>query len=234
MNEKDYLLAGYALSKKYIREEQQLQVLNEVDVEVGEGEMLCIQGESGAGKSTLLQILGTLDRPSSGSLFFNGDSLLHKSEEDLAKFRLHNLGFVFQFHQLMSEFSALENITMPCRIAGLGIKESKMRAEKWAEQLGVKDRLEHYPSEMSGGEQQRVAIARALVMDPKLLLADEPTGNLDSANTQMTADILLNLHKEHQITMVVVSHDDAFAANFPRRKRLIDGRWERINRDLLF
>lgn len=220
-------MEAYGVTKTYYRDETPLTVLNEVDLEIKKGEMLCIQGASGAGKSTLLQILGTLDEPTHGSLVFEGKSLIHKSQEELAKFRLENLGFVFQFHQLMSEFTALENITMPCKIAQISNKEAKERAGMWAERLGVADRLKHYPSELSGGEQQRVAIARALVMDPKLLLADEPTGNLDSANTDNTAEILTKLHDEHQITMVVVSHDDKFAAKFPRRKRLIDGHWEK-------
>lgn len=227
MNSSDNLLEALGITKTYYRDETPLTVLDGVDLEIKKGEMLCIQGASGAGKSTFLQILGTLDVPSQGSLIFEGESLVHKSEEELAKFRLNNLGFVFQFHQLMSEFTALENITMPCKIAQVSNKEAKDKACLWAERLGVADRLKHYPSELSGGEQQRVAIARALVMDPKILLADEPTGNLDSSNTNNIAEILFNLHEEHKLTMVVVSHDEVFSAKFPKRKRLIDGRWEK-------
>jgi lipoprotein-releasing system ATP-binding protein len=234
ISEQDKLIEALGISKTYFREGKALSVLDNVDLDVYKGDMLCIQGASGAGKSTLLQILGTLDEPTKGSLIFEGESLVHKSQESLARFRLNNLGFVFQFHQLMSEFNALENIIMPCRIAQLNLKEAKSRAEKWAERLGVADRLKHYPSELSGGEQQRVAIARALVMEPKLLLADEPTGNLDSANTQNMADILNELHSEYGLTMVVVSHDENFAAKFPKRKRLIDGHWEKPSLDFKY
>ena len=228
----NYLMHAIEITKVFNRRDNELSVLKGVDLKVEEGEMLCIQGSSGAGKSTLLQILGTLDRPSSGELYFKNQNLLSLKEEDLAKFRLENLGFVFQFHQLMSEFTAYENVALPCRIAGLGKAETKLRVEQWAESLGVADRLKHYPSELSGGEQQRVAIARALVMKPKLLLADEPTGNLDSRNTANTADLLIKLHEEYKLTIVAVSHDDDFALRFPRRKRLIDGQWEKIGADL--
>tara|TARA_Y100000780_G_scaffold232485_1_gene264488 strand:+ start:10258 stop:10965 length:708 start_codon:yes stop_codon:yes gene_type:complete len=234
MSSKDALIKASGIKKSFKTRESSLDVLKGVDLEVMPGDMLCIQGSSGAGKSTLLQILGTLDRPTDGDLRFEDKNLLNMKEDELAKFRLENLGFVFQFHQLMAEFSAYENVELPCRIAGLGKSETKERVEYWAEALGVAHRLKHFPSELSGGEQQRIAIARALVMKPKLLLADEPTGNLDSENTANTAELLIKLHEEYGISIVAVSHDDDFAKRFPRRKRLIDGHWEKIDRNLLF
>ena len=227
------LLQASGITKLYHKREEVIEVLRGIDLKVEAGDMLCIQGASGAGKSSLLQILGSLDRPTDGDLRFFGQNLLTMNEEELASFRLKNLGFVFQFHQLMTEFTALENIQLPCRIAGLPKAEARERAEHWARTLGVEQRLSHYPSEMSGGEQQRVAMARALVLNPQLLLADEPTGNLDSYNTAKTADLLLQLHQEHQLSIVAVSHDEDFARRFPRRKRLHDGQWDKDFNNLL-
>jgi lipoprotein-releasing system ATP-binding protein len=206
---------------------QPLDVLKGVDLEVREGEAVCIVGASGAGKSTLLHILGTLDRPSLGKVFFEGVDLTRKSAAELATFRSDTMGFVFQFHHLMPEFTALENVILPCRIAGDPAGASTEKARKLMTQLKLKDRMDHYPSQLSGGEQQRVAIARALIRGPRVLFADEPTGNLDSGNAKIIQDLFFELKYEHNLTLVVVTHDNYFAARFPRRLELKDGMWVR-------
>ncbi len=203
----------------------QLQILKGLDFEVAQGEAVCILGASGAGKSTFLHILGTLDRPTKGTVTFHGEDLFAKSDNDLSLFRSQKLGFVFQFHHLLSEFSALENAMMPGRIAGKNIHECKSRAMTLLDYLGMSHRLNHYPSELSGGEQQRVAIARALFHRPVLLLADEPTGNLDSENSQKIQDLFFQLKEEMGLTLVAVTHDQRFAARFPRSVKMADGHW---------
>lgn len=204
-----------------------LEVLRGVDLEIRQGEAVCIVGSSGAGKSTLLHILGTLDRPTLGKVHFRGQDLTRESDERLAEFRNQNMGFVFQFHHLMSEFSAVENVMMPCRIAGMSVKDSRVAAEEQLMTLGLSERLSHYPSELSGGEQQRVAIARALVRKPEVLFADEPTGNLDTANAVRIQDLFFELKERLNLTLVVVTHDPLFARKFPRVLRMRDGLWER-------
>jgi lipoprotein-releasing system ATP-binding protein len=202
-----------------------LKILRGLDFEVVAGEAVCILGASGAGKSTFLQILGTLDRPTSGQVFYNHENLFAKTDNELSAFRSQRLGFVFQFHHLLSEFTALENVMMPGRIAGLHHQDCRQRAQGLLEYLGLAHRLTHYPSELSGGEQQRVAIARALFHKPQLLLADEPTGNLDSENSQKIQDLFFQLKEEMGLTLVVVTHDTKFAARFPRSVRMADGQW---------
>jgi len=202
-----------------------LRILRELDFEVVSGEAVCILGASGAGKSTFLHILGTLDRPTRGSVFFQGEDLYAKSDAELSAFRSQRLGFVFQFHHLLSEFDALENVMMPGRIAGLSVAECRVRAKELLDYLGLSHRLTHYPSELSGGEQQRVAIARALFHRPPLLLADEPTGNLDSENSLKIQDLFFQLKREMGLTLVVVTHDTRFAARFPRSVKMADGQW---------
>jgi len=204
-----------------------LDVLKGIDLDIREGEAVCIVGASGAGKSTLLHILGTLDRPSLGKVYFEGMDLTRKSSGELAAFRSQTMGFVFQFHHLLPEFTALENILLPCRIAGDPTVPSLDRAEKLMSRLGLQERKEHYPSQLSGGEQQRVAIARALIRSPRVLFADEPTGNLDSANAKIIQDLFFELKNERNLTLVVVTHDNNFAARFPRRLELKDGMWVR-------
>ncbi|MCB0422889.1 MAG: ABC transporter ATP-binding protein, partial [Bdellovibrionales bacterium] len=196
------------------------------DLDIEAGEAVCIVGESGSGKSTLLHILGTLDRADKGSLFYQAEDLGKKSDSELAKFRNEELGFVFQFHHLMSEFTALENVMMPAKIAGVGSKEARERAEDLFGLLGITHRKTHYPSQMSGGEQQRVAIARALMRRPKILLADEPTGNLDGQNTQLIRELFFRLQRELGLALVVVTHDQSMASHFYRVLRLVDGQWE--------
>ncbi len=202
-----------------------LKILNGLDFEVVAGEAVCILGASGAGKSTFLHILGTLDRPTRGTVYFQGSDLFSKSDGELSAFRSQKLGFVFQFHHLLSEFDALENVMLPGRIAGLSTHDCRQRAKTLLEYLGLAHRLKHYPSQLSGGEQQRVAIARALFHNPVLLLADEPTGNLDSENSQKIQDLFFQLKEEMGLTLVVVTHDTRFSARFRRSVRMADGQW---------
>lgn len=202
-----------------------LPILRGLEFEVAAGEAVCILGASGAGKSTFLQILGTLDRPTAGHVYFQHEDLFAKSDHELSQFRSKRLGFVFQFHHLLSEFNALENVMMPGRIAGLRAGECRQRAQALLDYLGLNHRTKHYPSELSGGEKQRIAIARALFHRPPLLLADEPTGNLDSENSLKIQDLFFQLKDEMGLTLVVVTHDENFAARFPRRIRMADGQW---------
>jgi lipoprotein-releasing system ATP-binding protein len=202
-----------------------LEILRGIDLEIKKGEAVCIVGASGAGKSTLLHILGTLDRPTLGKVFYDGHDLTRQSDEDLANFRNKTMGFVFQFHHLLGEFTALENVMMPCRISGMSLNDSRLAAEELLEMLGLKERLTHFPSELSGGEQHRVAIARALVRKPEVLFADEPTGNLDTVNGERIQDLFFDLKTRLQLTLVVVTHDQTFARKFPRVLNMRDGLW---------
>jgi lipoprotein-releasing system ATP-binding protein len=203
----------------------QLQILKGLDFEIVKGEAVCILGASGAGKSTFLHILGTLDRPTRGSVSFHGEDLFAKCDADLSAFRAQKLGFVFQFHHLLSEFTALENVMLPGRITGQNPTVCRERALELLNYFGLSHRLTHYPSQLSGGEQQRVAIARALFHRPQLLLADEPTGNLDSENSLKIQDLFFQLKQEMGLTLVVVTHDTRFAARFPRSVKMADGQW---------
>ena len=220
------LISVQCVTKSYPMGANRLEVLRGIDLEIQQGEAVCIVGSSGAGKSTLLHILGTLDRPTLGKVIFRGQDLTRESDERLAEFRNKRMGFVFQFHHLMSEFSALENVMMPCRIAGQSIAEAKSSAEELLNLLGLSERLHHYPSELSGGEQQRVAIARALVRKPEVLFADEPTGNLDTANANRIQELFFDLKDRLKLTLVVVTHDPVFAQKFPRIFRMRDGLWD--------
>lgn len=222
------LLSVQCATKSYPMGKGRLEVLRGINLEVQRGEAVCIVGPSGSGKSTLLHIVGTLDRPTLGKVIFKGVDLTRESDEKLAQFRNQSMGFVFQFHHLMSEFSALENVMMPCRIAGLSLKESRFQAETLLDQMGLAQRLNHFPSEMSGGEQQRVAIARALVRKPEVLFADEPTGNLDTANATRIQDLFFDLKNVLNLTLVVVTHDPVFAQKFPRVLKMRDGLWDGV------
>jgi lipoprotein-releasing system ATP-binding protein len=217
------LISAKSISKNYYMGTQKLEILKSIDLDVFEGDSLCISGSSGAGKSTLLHILGSLDKPSTGELYFDHKDLLKKNDEDLASFRSSNLGFVFQFHHLLKEFSALENVMMPARIAGHSAKNARKMALEILQMVGLSDRLQHFPSELSGGEQQRVAVARALVLRPKLVMADEPTGNLDTTNSKIVQDLFFKLKADFNLTLVVVTHDKAFASRFPRNIEIRDG-----------
>ncbi len=219
------LLSIRGVTKSYPMGSSRLEVLKGIDLDVQPGEAVCIVGQSGSGKSTLLHVMGTLDKPTLGKVHFKNAELTRESDEKLAEFRNRSMGFVFQFHHLMAEFSAIENVMMPCRIAGLAPKESREKAEKLLDLMGLKERVNHYPSEMSGGEQQRVAIARALVLEPQVLFADEPTGNLDTANAAKIQDLFFELKEKLNLTLVVVTHDMGFAQKFPRVLKMRDGLW---------
>jgi len=201
-----------------------IEVLKGIDLTLFPGEMLAIEGASGAGKSTLLHILGTLDRATEGKVLFQGMDLLNGSEAELAEIRNRHIGFVFQFHHLLPEFNAAENTMMPALIRGVNPREARKRAEILLEQLGLGDRMVHKPGELSGGEQQRVAVARALMLDPRVILADEPTGNLDTKTGEEVHNRLVQINRDLGITLVVVTHNPALASRMTRRVLLVDGK----------
>ena len=200
-----------------------VKVLNGISLDFHEGEIMSIVGPSGAGKTTLLQIAGTLDRPDSGEIFFNGKNLLKLKDRKLSKFRNMNLGFIFQFHQLLPEFSALENVALPALIGGKKKKAAFADAERWLVELGLAHRLHHKPSELSGGEKQRTAIARALINTPSLVLADEPTGSLDSHNRDEIKMIISDLREKYHQSFVIVTHDPEMAEIADRKVIMEDG-----------
>jgi len=199
-------------------------VLKGVDLNIDKGEQIAILGQSGSGKSTLLHILGMLDDPTSGELLLDGRSVSSMNETKRALYRNENMGFIYQFHHLLMEFSALENVAMPLLIKGENRAQAYKKAGALLEQVGLSHRFDHTPSQLSGGERQRVAIARALVNEPKLVLADEPTGNLDKANAQQVFDLFLKLNQVHGTALVVVTHDNTLADQFSRVIKLDDGR----------
>lgn len=189
-----------------------LQVLQGVDLEIERGDLISIVGSSGSGKSTLLHILGGLDRPDSGELYWNNQSVFDYSADKLAELRNHNVGFVFQFHHLMPEFTAIENVMMPALIKGESQKKAKRRSEELLNEFGMGHRLQHRPSQLSGGEQQRVSMARALTNHPSIILADEPTGNLDEENTKIILDLLFKLRELENLSVVLITHEKEIAA----------------------
>lgn len=201
----------------------QLQVLKGVDIEVADGEFVSIIGASGAGKTTLLQIIGTLDTPDNGSLEVDGTNVLRLRGNALADFRNKHVGFVFQFHQLLPEFTALENVQIPALIARRNKKEAEAEAKEILCRLGLENRLDHKPAALSGGEKQRVAVARALINKPRLILADEPSGSLDSKNKEEMHKLLLSLKQELGLTVLVVTHDQSLAAVSDRVVEMKDG-----------
>ncbi len=200
-----------------------LNVLKGIEMEVKKGEVISIVGASGAGKSTLLHILGTLDTPDTGSLSIGGESISGKSSKSLAAFRNHSIGFVFQFHNLLPEFTALENVMIPGLIARKNEAVLKQKAKDVMDLLGISHRLDHKPSELSGGEQQRTAVARALINDPALILADEPSGNLDSKNAQELHQLFFDLRKKLNQTFIIVTHNQQFADMADRKLEIKDG-----------
>ena len=202
-----------------------LDVLKGIDMTINKGEAVCIKGVSGAGKSTLLHILGTLDSPTLGKVFYKGEDLTKKSDDQLAEFRNRKMGFVFQFHHLLPELTALENVSLPARIGGDSKAVAQDKAKDFLKQLGLVNRMDHYPSELSGGERQRVAIARALIGQPEILFADEPSGNLDSQNGKMIQDLFFQLKEKMGLTLVVVTHDQEFANRFPKIFNIKDGQF---------
>ena len=201
----------------------QLQVLKGIDLEIAKGEIVSIVGPSGAGKTTLLQIIGTLDRPDSGNLTVNGTDITALSRKKLSDFRNQHIGFVFQFHQLLPEFTALENIMIPAFIAGKGHKEAKSRAEELLRFMNLSDRANHKPAQLSGGEKQRIAVARALVNNPAVILADEPSGSLDTQNKQELHRLFFDLRDRFGQTFVIVTHDEELASITDRTIHLRDG-----------
>lgn len=218
------ILECRGVEKRFSKQGNQVEVLRGVDLKIAEGESLAVLGHSGAGKSTLLHVLGTLEPPTKGELLYLGESVGKFSGRKLAQFRNRELGFVFQFHYLLPEFTALENVLMPSLIAGEDRAEWEPKAQKILEGVGLGHRLHHRPAELSGGEQQRVALARAMVMGPKVLLADEPTGNLDSKNAGMVKELLFDINKNRGVTLVLVTHDEEMAKDFSRQLVMKDGR----------
>lgn len=210
------VLACYGLAKSYSDSTSLIQVLNKIDLEVAPGEMVAIIGTSGSGKSTLLHLLGGLDKPTAGKVVLNNHDLQTLSEVDKCRLRNANLGFIYQFHHLLPEFSALENVSMPLLIHGDDPKQIRERASSLLAQVGLQDRLHHRLGQLSGGERQRVAIARALVANPLCVLADEPTGNLDPGNAERVLQLFLDLQKAKQTSVVMVTHDPEIAKHANR------------------
>jgi lipoprotein-releasing system ATP-binding protein len=217
------LLEITGLCKSYRMGAETVEVLKGIDLAIEAATTTALVGASGAGKSTLLHILGALDRPNSGTVLYEGQGLFSKSDRELADFRSTTIGFVFQFHHLLPEFTALENVLMPALIARRSYRPSDQRARMLMDEVGLTHRLHHRPGELSGGEQQRVAIARALVMEPKLLLADEPTGNLDARTSEAIHLSLSRIQKQLGVSMVIVTHNERIAAGMERVVRLADG-----------
>ncbi len=224
MDNRKIIIKTQGLTKEYqVSKTETLQVLKGIDTEIYEGEVVTIVGPSGAGKSTLLHIMGTLDKPTEGSVIFDGEDVFKLSSNELAKFRNTRIGFVFQFHHLLPEFSAVENVCLAAMIAGKSLKAAEPKAKEILNEVGLGLRLEHKPSELSGGEAQRVAIARALINSPKVILADEPTGNLDSKNSDEVMNLIFDLRKKYNQTFVIVTHNEKFAEKTDRTLKMADG-----------
>lgn len=213
------MIEAKEINKRYGK----LQVLRDVSLSVERGEVVSIVGASGAGKTTLLNIIGTLDRPDSGSVLYGGEDITRLSEKALAAFRNRNIGFVFQFHQLLPEFTMVENVALPALIAGESRSRAMARAAELLEMMRLADRLDHKPSQLSGGERQRVAVARALINNPQVVLADEPSGSLDTANKQELHRLFFTLRDQLQQTFIIVTHDESLARQADRTIRMSDG-----------
>ena len=218
------LISLININKSYRNNGAHIDVLKNLSVDIYSGETIAIVGESGIGKSTFLHILGTLDRPDSGTLLYNKADVFEFDKKKLANFRNKTMGFVFQFHYLLSEFSALENVIMPGLIKGLGAKEIRQKAEAILVRVGLRERIKHRVRDLSGGEQQRVALARALVLNPAILLADEPTGNLDKKNSRQVHDLLFELNDEYNMTVITVTHNMQLAEYMGKQMTLVDGK----------
>ena len=223
------IIVARHLSKSFSNGGVRINVLKEINLELPRAETVAIVGASGIGKSTLLHILGTLDRPDSGELLFKGENVLQYDDVKLARFRNESVGFVFQFHHLLPEFSAIENTMMPARIQGVNKQKSARAAEEILVRVGLKDRLNYLVGKLSGGEQQRVALARALVLKPAVLLADEPTGNLDKSNSEHIHALLMELNQEFSMTLVVVTHNSELASYMSRRVTIVDGKLSSVS-----
>ncbi len=224
MNNQHPLIRVTDVHKCFLANGNRVDVLQGVSMEIQQGEMVAIVGASGVGKSTLLHVMGTLERPEAGKVLYRGEDVFSYDDERLASFRNETVGFVFQFHHLLPEFDALENTMMPALIKGDNIKEASGQAEAMLVRVGLKDRLRHQAGELSGGEQQRVAVARSLVLKPSILLADEPTGNLDAKTGETIHDLLISLNRQDGITAVIVTHNMKLAERLSRQVALIDGK----------
>ena len=212
------------LEKKYISDSEELTVLKNLNLTVEEGSKIVIVGESGSGKSTLLNIIGGIDSATSGSVMAGGWDVTNLNESKMAEYRSKFIGLIFQFHYLLKDFTALENVYMPALISGISKKEAIERAEKLLDDVGVTERKNHLPSQLSGGERQRVATARALINNPELILADEPTGNLDPANAEKIGDLLFSLSDKYKKTLILVTHDMKLAEKGDQKFRIVEGR----------
>ncbi len=219
-------LRAEGIEKQFRTAEDTLQILRGVDLAVRSGESIAILGVSGAGKSTLLHILGGLERPSAGRVSWDGQDLYALASAELARFRNEKLGFVFQFHHLLPEFTALENVMMPCLLGGWPRRRASERAAELLDSVGLAPRKEHSPGKLSGGERQRVAIARALVLSPPVILADEPTGNLDPHSAASVEELLLSLNREARTALVLVTHNEKLASRLTKKCYLVEGRLE--------
>jgi len=214
-----------SIIKEYkVSNEKSLRVLNGISIAINEGEVVSIVGPSGAGKSTLLHIIGTLDKPTSGDVAIDGQNVFALGGNEISRFRNSKIGFIFQFHHLLPEFSALENVCIAAMISGKSFKAVEEKAAQILNEVGLSDRLHHKPSELSGGEAQRVAVARALINSPKIILADEPTGNLDSHNSDEMIKIMLDLRDKYKQTFVIVTHNEKFASAADRMLKMSDGK----------
>jgi lipoprotein-releasing system ATP-binding protein len=223
--EKKVIIKTTGLTKEYqVSKTETLKVLKGIDTEIFEGEIISIVGPSGAGKSTLLHLIGTLDKPTGGEVIFDGENISRLSTNELAKFRNTRIGFIFQFHHLLPEFSAVENVCIAAMISGKSLKSVESKAKELLTEVGLGARLEHKPSELSGGEAQRVAIARALINSPKVVLADEPTGNLDSKTSDEIMHLIFDLRKKYNQTFVIVTHNEKFAEMTDRTMKMVDGK----------
>jgi lipoprotein-releasing system ATP-binding protein len=222
------LLVTEGVRRAFITGDGSIEVLRGVDMDIRRSERIAILGNSGVGKSTLLHILGTLDHPTAGRVLFEGEDLFAKDGKDLARFRNEKLGFIFQFHHLLPEFDAIENVMMPGLIGGRPFDEMRERARRLLGEVGLEHRITHPVTKLSGGERQRVAVARALVLEPALLLADEPTGNLDPKTADQVLDLLLEMNRLHGTALVVVTHSPDIASRLGRRVVLVDGYLEEI------
>lgn len=218
------ILEARGIYKTFQKGKQTIEVLSGLDLKVWPGQQIALMGASGAGKSTLLHILGTLDRPTQGEIFYFGKIPPFESDQDLSLYRNKYIGFVFQFHHLLPEFTALENVMLPCFVGGHLKSQAQEIAQEMLKRLDLGNRLTHYPGELSGGEQQRVALGRALVQKPKILIADEPTGNLDRENGEKIYNLLLELNREMGITVILATHNKALANRMDQSLLLMDGK----------
>lgn len=226
MPDSDLILEGHHLEKSFPSKtgDERLVVLNDVSLSITRGEVVCVVGASGSGKSTLLHILGGLDQPDAGTISWNGRQMYNMNTDELAAFRNRNLGFVFQFHHLLPEFTALENVMMPALIQNANFKKAETRAMNLLQRFGISARADHRPTELSGGEQQRVAMARALINKPELILADEPTGNLDEENTEILLDMLFDLRETDNVSILLITHEKEIAQRTDNTFQLTKGK----------